>query len=111
MQSLIDLIPRGLDPVHPAAAPPHPLEPLRVDDAPAGGHPVQLAWADRLLRAHADAVHDPLSTMQHQPAFLWAHPAPLLVADRSWYLSASESQSLIDNLFRDHISARLLPHE
>src|SRR3546814_8102670 len=48
----------GLDSVHAATLRPHPLESLRVRDSPTGGHPVHLARADRLLGAHAVAVHD-----------------------------------------------------
>jgi hypothetical protein len=48
----------GLDAVQMIALAPRSLEALRVGDAPPGRHPVDLARADRLFRAHAVAVHD-----------------------------------------------------
>src|SRR5512138_2894446 len=46
-----------LDAVQMVALAPRALEALRVRDHSPGGHPVDLAGADRLFRAHAVPVH------------------------------------------------------
>src|SRR5512147_1194644 len=48
----------GLDAVQMVTLAPRALEALRVGDATPGRHPVDLARADRLFRAHAVAVHN-----------------------------------------------------